>query len=145
MAYTNAQILSAVIAKFIEPAVQQLGTAKIQTSLSSFPVISGAENWLKKWGLVSPNYSLAGELAGLTDMLSSNIVSQMLNQQIARIDDNSIPHMAHSFVDELVNKGEFSLFEGTITWDSEDLAKLKNLLTKNLPLKEEYKGYTVIE
>lgn len=108
------------------------------------PFIGMAENKLKSWGLVSPNYSMATELSGFADVLAGNVVSEMLNSNLSKLDDASIPSMAHNVVDKLLSKGSLSLLEGTIQMEQADLLNLKTLLNKNMPLTEESKGYVVI-
>lgn len=136
MQYTNSQILSAVLNKWIQPVVLQLSQAK----MSSFPFVQAIETKVKNTGWVSPNWSLTRELAPMIEPITNSIVQPMLNKYLANIPDEAIPSMAHGIIDKALANGKLELMEGKLIFDRDDLAELKNLLNYNLPLKdvEEY-------
>lgn len=138
MQYTNAQILSAVLNKWLQPVVVQLSQAK----LASFPFIQAIENKVKSTGWVSPNWSVVREFAPMIEPVTNSIVQPMLNKYLSNIPDEAIPAMAHGVIDKAIADGELELFEGKLILDKEDLAELKNLLNYNLPLSNE-QGYKV--
>lgn len=143
MQYSNSQILSAVLNKWLQPVVLQLSQAK----MSSFPFIQALENKAKSTGWVSPNWSLASELSPLVEPITNSIMQPMLNKYLSSVPDEAIPSMAHSIVDKALADGKLEVMEGRLTFEKEDLTELKNLLNYNLPLKNdmEYKVKTTIE
>lgn len=139
MQYTNSQILSAVLNKWLQPVVLQLSQAK----MSSFPFVQALETKVKNTGWVSPNWSLTRELAPMIEPITNSIVQPMLNKYIASVPDEAIPTMAHSIVDKALADGKLELMEGKLIFDKDDLTELKNLLNYNLPLGQT-EGYTVL-
>lgn len=133
MQYTNSQILSAVLNKWLQPVVIQLSQAK----LASFPFVQAIENKVKNIGFVSPNWSLTQELSPLIEPITNSIVQPMLGKYLANVPDEAIPAMAHGIVDKALANGKLELMEGKLIFDKEDLTELKKLLEYNLPLKQE--------
>lgn len=140
MQYTNAQILAAVMNKWLQPVVLQFS----QMKMSSFPFVQALETKMKNTGWVSPNWSLTRELAPMIEPITNSIVQPMLNRYLANVPDEAIPAMAHGIIDSAMANGKLELMEGKLIFDKEDLTELKNLLNYNLPLKEteEYKVKT---
>lgn len=131
--YSNAQILSAVLAHWLQPMAGSIAVGK----LSNVPFLGMAENWIKNLGIVSPNYSIMNDIAPLIGGASEAVMTPMLGQFLAKVDDASLPAMAHSIVDKAIENEELSLAEGFLTFEIQDLKKLKKLLDLNLPLKQE--------
>lgn len=140
MQYTNAQILSAVLNKWLQPVVLQLSQSKMQ----SFGFVQAIENKVKNTGWVSPNWNLTKELAPIIEPITNSIVQPMLNKYLSNIPDEAIPTMAHGVIDKAIADGQLELMEGKLVFEKEDLQELKNLLNYNLPLSEmtEYKVVT---
>lgn len=133
MAYTNSQILSAVLSKFLQPVVQMYGGEK----LVSLPFVKAIENKVKASGFVSGNWSLMKEISPLMENVSGRLITPVLNGYLSKIDDSQIPYMAHSIVDSALSSGKLELLDGAIEFEKSDLTELKRLLNINLPLKEE--------
>ena len=69
---------------------------------------------------------------------ASDVVAlPFLNKYISMIDESSIPIMAHSIVDNAIEKGELLLADGALIIEEADLKTLKRLLELNLPLAKE--------
>lgn len=136
MAYTNSQILSAVLNKWMQPVIIQLSQAK----MSSFPFIQAIENKVRSTGWVSPNWSLMKELSPMVEPITNSLVQPILNKYLANVPDEAIPAMAHGIVDKAIENGRLELMEGKFIFDKDDLSELKKLLNYNLPLNqvEEY-------
>lgn len=132
MAYTNSQILSAVLSKFLQPLVQMYGGEK----LASLPFVKALENKAKSTGFVSGNWSLMKELSPLLENVSGRLITPVLNSYLSKVDDAQLPYMAHSIVDSAIANGKLELLDGAIEFEKSDLHKLKMLLNINLPLKE---------
>lgn len=130
MQYTNSQILSAVLNKWLQPVVLQLSQAK----MASFPFVQAIENKVKNIGFVSPNWSLTKELAPMIEPITNSIVQPMLNRYLANVPDDAIPAMAHGIIDKALANGKLELMEGKLIFDKDDLTELKKLLDYNLPL-----------
>lgn len=140
MQYTNSQILSAVLNKWLQPVILQFSQAK----MSSFPFVQALENKVKSIGFVSPNWSLVSELSPMIEPVTNSLVQPLLGRYLSNIPDEAIPSMAHSIIDKAIANGKLELMEGRLVFDKEDLMELKNLLDYNLPLKktEEYEVIT---
>lgn len=136
MAYSNSQILAAVINKWAQPAIKQFAATKLQ----SFPFIQALENKVKSTGWVSPNWNITSELAPMIEPISGGFIRPMLNRYFSQVPDDAIPAMAHNIVDKALEQGKLELFEGKVIFEKEDLEELKNLLNYNMPLlkEEEY-------
>lgn len=126
---TNAQILSAVINKWVQPLLGTFLNANIQ----SIPIIQGLQNKVRSTGWVSPNWSLIAELSPIMESITGNIVAPMISKYISQIDDASIPKIAHEIVDNALKNGELALFEGKVIFERADIEHLKRLLDLNLP------------
>lgn len=138
MQYTNAQILSAVLNRWLQPVVLQLSQAKMQ----SFSFVQAIENKVKSTGWVSPNWNLTKELSPIIEPITNSMVQPMLNKYLSNVPDEAIPAMAHGIVDKAMADGQLELMEGKFVFEKEDLQELKNLLNYNLPLPQET-GYVV--
>lgn len=133
MAYSNSQILSAVLSRFLQPLVQMYGGEK----LSSLPFVKMLENKAKSSGFVSGGWSLTKELSPIIDNVSGRLITPMLNNYLSKVEDSQLPYMAHSIVDSALVNGKLELLEGAIEFEKADLLELKRLLNINLPLQED--------
>lgn len=138
MNYTNAQILSAVLNRWLQPVIQQFASQR----LSSIPIFAGIENKIRSTGWVRPTWSLATELSPFMQEITGIMVEPLLSQYISKIPDGAIPVAAHTVVDKAISNGGLSLFDGNVTFETSDLKELKDLLDYNLPLKGDG-GYKV--
>lgn len=136
--YSNAQILAAVVNKWAQPFIGQLIAGKV----GSIPALGMVENWVKNLGIVSPNYSIVKDLMPIVGGASEIVVQPMLSRYLSMVDDATLPAMAHGIVDKAIENGELSLAEGFLTFEENDLKRLKRLLELNLPL-EKSECYTV--
>lgn len=129
MAVSNAKILSAVLNKWAQPLIGVFIGGNIQ----SIPFVQGLQNKIRAMGWVSPNWSIMSELSPLMEGVTGIVIAPMINQYLSKMDDEAIPKMAHSIVDEALKHGELSLFEGKVVFEEADLRNLKRLLELNLP------------
>ena len=132
MQYTNAQILAAVLAKWGQPAIEQLTSGK----LDNLPWMQAVSNKVRSMGWVSPNSSLAKELSPLMSSITEALIVPVIERYLQGMPDSSLPSIAHSLVDAALVNGSLSLFEGNVVFEKEDLDELKNYLNWNLPLGE---------
>lgn len=130
---TNARILGAVLNKWAQPLVGTFICSHIQ----SIPVLQGLENKVRSMGWVSGKWTLLGELSPLMESVTGNLIAPMIENYLSKVDDASIPKMAHAVVDDAIKKGELRLFEGKVVFERDDLNQLKHLLDLNLPLDAE--------
>jgi hypothetical protein len=137
--YTNAQILSAVINKWVQPVIRTFLQGKVQ----SLGFLQNIEAKVKSTGWVSPNWSLMQDLSPIMEGVTGSIVTPVLSKYLSMVDDASIPKMAHDIVDEALKQGKLSILEGKVELETEDLIELKQLLNYNLPVTDE-QGYKVI-
>lgn len=139
MTYSNSEILSAVLNKFLQPVVVQFA----QLKMNQLPFVQMVENKVKSIGLVGTNWSLANEISPLIEPITGSLVQPILNKYLSQVPDESIPQVAHSFVDKAIENGGINLMEGRLQLEKDDLINLKKLLNYNLPLPEQ-KPYKVI-
>ena len=130
---TNAKILSAVLNKWAQPLIG----AFIGGNIQSIPFVQGLQNKIRSMGWVSPNWSILSEISPLMESVTGSIIAPMLGQYLSMMNDEDIPKMAHSFVNEALKNKELSLFEGKVVFEEADLRNLKRLLELNLPYNPE--------
>ena len=137
---SNAEILSAVLNKWIQPLIG----AFVSGNMQSLPFIQAVENKVKSMGWVSPRWSLFSELSPVMEGITGNIVAPILNRYLSQVDDRSIPKLAHDIVDNALRNGELRILEGKVVFEKSDLEELKRLLDLNLPFDktEEYEVKT---
>ena len=132
MNYTNSQILSAVLNRWLQPVVQQLAGNRF----SSIPLFSGIENKIRSTGWVRPDWSLSAELAPFMATMTGTMLEPLINSYLSKVPDEAIPRMAHAIANQAIANGGWSLFDGNLTFDKSDMEELKKLLDYNLPLQE---------
>lgn len=131
--FTNAQILTKIILKFIEPIYPTI----ISGWVSRASWITPAENMLKRIGIVSPNYSMAQELSsGLGSISGDVLVRPILEAQLSKIPDSAIPAIFHALADKGIAAGHVELLDGYVKLDENDLKEFKKYLDCNLPIKK---------
>lgn len=129
MNYSNLDILTAILNKFIQPLVAQFAQGK----MSSFPFVQMIENKVRSTGFVSGSWNLTQELSPLIGAFTSGITKPLIKNGLSNIPDEAIPEMAHNVVDAAINNGGLVLLEGKIELETSDLIELKKLLNCNLP------------
>ena len=136
--YSNAQILSAVLVKWLEPVITQLGGSKIM----SIPALSAIQNKIRSTGWVSQNWSMINELSPIINKVGGMIVEPIITNMVSKYPDSDLPSIAHSIVDAAIENNGLTIFEGNISFDTDDLKKLKRLLDYNMPVSDA-SGYVV--
>lgn len=132
MAHSNREILSAVLAKWGQPAIESIAGGK----LMQLPFLANLEAKIKATGWVSPMWSMSKELAPLMGGISSQVITPLLANYLKDIPDEAIPRMAHSIVENAIKNGGISLMEGNVVFEEEDMVELQKLLRYNLPVTE---------
>ena len=137
---TNAVKLAHVLNKWGQPFIQYFLSGK----MDNIPLVQMLQNKVISMGLVSPSWSLTKELSPLLDGVSGALVVPFISSYLSKVDDSTIPQMAHQLVDEAIKKGKLTLLEGKIEIEEDDLLELKKYLNWNLPI-EESEVYEVID
>ena len=88
-------------------------------------------------------WSMGCEIAPLLGGVATQLVEPMLSQYLQGVPDSAIPSIAHQVVDNALNNGNLSLFEGNVVFERSDLEELKTLLRYNLPMNND-ENYQVI-
>lgn len=140
MAFTNSQILSAVLARWMRPVIMQLAKG----GLSQFPFVRAIETQIRNLGWVGVNWSLADELSPFASTIVDKMLEPMIANKLSSIPDANIPTIANAIVDDAISQGKLSLFDGKIEFSLEDLQELKNLLHYNLKDSEAVPHYQVL-
>lgn len=141
MGHGNREILSAVLAYWLEPMASGLLAGNI---LQKLPAIQVIDNKIRSTGWVSPKWSIASELEPLIGGAASSLLCPFIAGLLTNVPDESLPAIAHGVVDRAVDMGQMSLFEGKITFEGEDMRRLQHLLDVNLPT-DGASGYVVKE
>ena len=131
--FSNRQILSAVISRWLQPAINDMASAK----LMQLPFFANIDAKVRATGWVSPMWSMANEVAPLLGGVTTQLVEPMISQYLQGIPDEAIPKMAHQLVENAIRRGQLTLFEGNVVFELCDLEELQKLLKYNLPIKEE--------
>lgn len=138
MAYTNAQILAAVVSFWARPAISQLAMSKI----ASMPILQGLQNSAISMGLVNSTYNIMSDLQPFMQPLINNMLQPWLEKQFSQVPDEALPGLVRDIIIDAQAKGGHSFMDGLITLDGKDIAELKALIEKNLPMTE-VKGYVI--
>lgn len=139
-AYTNSQILAAVVTHWSRPAISQLATSR----LCQLPALQQMEQSIIASGIVGSQYHISAEIEPFMQTIASELVQPVLERYLSGVPDQSIPALAHGIVDKAIEQGSLSILDGFVTFEADDLQELKSLLEKNLPLQEST-SYEVIE
>ena len=131
--------LAHVLNKWGQPFIQYF----IGGNIGNMPFVQAIQNKVISMGFVSPNWNLLKEISPLIEGVSGSMVIPFINSYLSKIDDASIPQMAHDIVDKAIKDGHLTLLEGKIEIEREDLEELKKYLNWNLPI-EESEYYEVI-
>lgn len=129
MKYTNAQILAAILAKWMQPITAQMTVLK----LSNIPAIASAENIIRTFLPMPPNWSLGNELAQYIPAVMSSGLEPLLTGLLSGIPDSAIPALIRPIVDKGIADGGMALLAGNITFTKEDLIELKKYIDYNMP------------
>lgn len=139
--FTNAEILTKILLKFIEPAYPKLTSGFI----GQLGWVSNVENALKRIGIVNARWSFAEELStGLGALGAEATLKPAIMQYLQKLPDEMIPEMAHSLVDRGLEIGHADLLDGYLRLDKSDLETLKKYLDCNLPVKKRAE-YQIVE
>lgn len=129
MAYSNAQILAAVVSHWARPAITQIAMSK----LAGLPLLRSIQQTVAGMGLVGGSYNIMNDLQLLVQPALNNILQPYLERQFSQLPDESIPGLARDVLEEAKKNGNYTLMDGFITLDAEDIAELGELIEKNLP------------
>ncbi len=139
MEYSNAQKLAAVVSEWARPAISQIASSR----LVRLPFIQSLQTAIQGSGMVGEGYNIANDLEPMMQPIVNSLITPMLTQYISSIPDENIPQMARSLVDKMKQQGTFSILDGLVTFEPQDIAELDQLLMKNIPV-EHTEGYQVI-
>ena len=131
--YSNVEILSAVIAKWVQPLITSIATA----NMSKIPFIGNIEAKIKATGWVSPNWNIVSELSPFMPSVSQAMILPALSNALSGVSDDQIPAFAYGIVDTAIENGSLEILDGNVKFSKEDLQQLRRLLELNLPLPTE--------
>ena len=131
--YSNVEILSAVIAHWIQPLVTSIAAA----NMNKIPFIGNIEAKIKASGWVSQKWNIASELSPFMPSVSQAMIKPALLNALSGVSDEQVPAFAFGIVDTAIEQGCLELFDGNLKFNKEDLLQLRRLLELNLPLPTE--------
>lgn len=132
MAFSNAQKLAVVVATWARPAISQLTAQR----LCKTPVLQSWQGQIINTGLVTQNYKIDADIAPIMQPMVNALIQPMLLNLFGRVPDDNIPALAHSVVETMLQKGEYTIMDGLVTFEKADFEELKHLIEINLPLTE---------
>ena len=130
MQYSNAQKLAAVVSHWARPAITQLATSR----LASLPMVQNLQQMAIGSGLVSSAYNISADLMPLVQPLANNLLQPYLCRIFAQVPDEALPQLARDILAEAERQGSYSIMDGFLTLELQDIRELQNLVNKNLPL-----------
>lgn len=142
MSYTNTDKLASVVSHWIRPMGESLADVVFKDKLQ------GINEWARRTFPVGQNYSIANEIGFLFQPTIDAMMIPSLKSMISKmgIADEDIPKWAHGILDELESKvnseGQIVLMESFV-FKADDIALLRDLVDKNLPIVETEK-YEII-
>lgn len=139
MAFSNSQKLAAVLSEWARPAIAQIASSK----LMQLSFMQSLQSTIASSGLVGENYNLTADIEPLIQPIINSLITPMMAQYFANIPDEAIPQTARAIVNQMRSQGTYTILDGLVTFDNEDIAELDSLLLKNLPV-EEAESYQVI-
>lgn len=139
MSYSNADILAAVVSEWARPAISQIACEKI----GKMQLLQNMQQGLLNSGLVGANYKITSDIQPFMHSAVNNLVQPILRRYFSQIPEESIPALARDIVDKAMQNNSFTILDGLVEFDKDDLEELKELLEKNLPVQDN-EGYQVI-
>lgn len=140
MEYSNAKKLAAVVSYWAHPAISQIATGKIGT----LAFVRQLEQTLVASGLVGQDYKVVSEISPFVTSAVDALIEPILEAYFGKVPDASLPKLVHNLVETAMLQASFSVLDGLVTFSREDMAELKVLLDKNLPVCDG-ESYTIIK
>lgn len=128
--HSNVEILSAVVAKWLQPLVATIAASKID----KIPFLANIESKIKSTGWVRPDWSITSELSPFMPSMAQTFIEPALRNAMGNIADDQIPAFAFGLVDTAIENGSLEILDGNVKFDRDDLQRLRRLLEFNLPL-----------
>ncbi len=128
--HSNVEILSAVVAKWLQPLVATIAASKID----KIPFLANIESKIKSTGWVRPDWSITSELSPFIPSVAQTFIEPALRNAMGNIADDQIPAFAFGLVDTAIENGSLEILDGNVKFDRDDLQRLRRLLELNLPL-----------
>lgn len=137
--FTNSQKLAAVLSEWARPAISQIASSKLMT----IPFMQSLQCTIGGSGLVGNNYRLESDVQPLIQPIVNSLITPLMAKYFANIPDEAIPATARAIVNQMLQQGTYSILDGLITFESDDILELDSLIAKNLPIESE-ETYQVI-
>ena len=128
--HSNVEILSAVVAKWLQPLVATIAASKID----KIPFLANIESKIKSTGWVCPDWSITSELSPFMPSVAQIFIEPALRNAMGNIADDQIPAFAFGLVNTAIENGSLEILDGNVKFDRDDLQRLRRLLELNLPL-----------
>ncbi len=128
--HSNVEILSAVVAKWLQPLIADVAASK----LAGIPFISNIEARIKASGWVRQSWHITSELQPFIPSVANALIQPAIVRATTDLADEQIPTFAFGIVDAAIANGSLSILDGNIKFSAEDLQQLRHLLENNLPL-----------
>lgn len=123
----------------MQPVIAQMSALK----LSNIPAIASAENMIRTFLPLPPNWRLGDELGQYIPAVMSSGMEPLLSGLLSGIPDAAIPALARSIVEKGIADGGMVLLAGNLTFTKEDLIELKKYIDYNMPEDAQASHYEV--
>ncbi|MCQ2257618.1 MAG: hypothetical protein MJZ41_06440 [Bacteroidaceae bacterium] len=130
--YSNAQKLASVVSYWARPFAAEIAAS----SLCKLDVVKAIENGIIRTGLVSESYDITSDIRPLINPVFDALSIPLLEQYFAQVPDEALPQLANNLVSEMQAIGQYSIFNGNITFSKSEIDELAALIKKNLPIKK---------
>lgn len=137
--FSNSQKLAAVVSEWVRPAISQIASSKLMT----IPFMQSLQCTIGGSGLVGNNYKLESDIQPFIQPIINSLITPIMAKHFANIPDSAIPTTARAIVNQMIQQGTYSILDGLVTFESDDILELDSLITKNLPIESE-ETYKVI-
>lgn len=138
--YSNREKLAAVITHWARPAIGQITCGR----LDRLEVVKGFQERIQGCGLVGQNYRLSQELMPFAEKAIDVLLYPCILEMLGSVPEGAVPALAIGMVEAAMEQPKFSVLDGLVVFDREDLEELRGLLQRNLPAAEEER-YCVID
>lgn len=138
--FSNAQILAAVVTEWLRPAISQIASGKI----SSMSFMQNLQTSIIGYGLVGRSYNIATDIRPMAEPFINALMLPIIEGKLSQVPDQAIPQLAYNILEQMESQEKYTILDGLVTFEREDIEELRSLLEKNLPLQES-ENYRVIK
>lgn len=96
------------------------------------------------YGLVGRSYNIATDIRPMAEPFINALMLPIIEGKLSQVPDQAIPQLAYNILEQMESQEKYTILDGLVTFEREDIEELRSLLEKNLPLQES-ENYRVIK